>query len=116
MATELHDDLVQRGALAKGFHTRGLGIAVDLLHGLLPLLFCLRVEVRLREDLQFQDVTVLCGIVREVGQEEEVAVAMVQFQLGCRVVVTVQVEIGHEETLQVALGLDAVADGGGFGV
>ena len=40
-ALKLHDDLVQLGALAQSLNSWSLGIALDLLHGFLPLQLCL---------------------------------------------------------------------------
>ena len=49
-------------------------------------------------------------VVREVWKKEEIAIAMIEFQLRCRVIIIRQIEIGHEETLQIALCLNAVAN------
>lgn len=45
----------------------------------------------------------LAGVVGVVGQEEKVAVAVTKLKLWGRDVIVVEVEIGHEEALQVAL-------------
>ena len=108
---ELHDYLVQRGALAQGFHAWCFGIAKNLLHGFLPLLLGLHLRVVLLQHLQLQDVAMLGSIVGEVGEKEEVANAMVKFQLWSCVIIRVEIEIGHEEALQVALRLYVVAHG-----
>lgn len=71
---------------------RGGGI-LPYFHRLVKLLF--------REHFQFEDVTVLAGVVGVVGQEEKVAVAVAKLKLWGRDVIVVEVEIGHEEALQV---------------
>ena len=44
----------------------------------------------------------------QVREEKEVAVAVLNFYFGSREIVVVEVEVGKEETLDVALALDAV--------
>ena len=48
-------------------------------------------------------------IMCQVWQEEEVAIAMVQFQLRCSIVIGVQIEISHKEALQVSLSLNTIS-------
>ena len=50
----------------------------------------------------------LRGIMGEVGQQGEVAVAVVEFQLGSGVVIGIQIEICHEEALYVAFAIYTV--------
>ena len=109
MSVELHDDFVQLCALAQGFYARGLGVSVDLSNGFVPLLLGSGFGVALVKHLEFKNVTVLRGVVRQVGQEEEVAEAVVQLQLRRSVVISVEIEISHKEALQVALCFNAVA-------
>ena len=52
----------------------------------------------------------------QVWQQEEVTITMIQFQLWCRHVVSIQVEVRHEETLYISLRLDAVTNGRYLGV
>ena len=50
----------------------------------------------------------VCLIMGHIGQEEEVAIAVVEFHLGSRDVVAVEAQIGKEETLDVAFALDGI--------
>ncbi len=110
--SELEDYLVEGGCLAQGLDTRGLGVGVDLGHGVVPLRLCAGVGVGGLECLELDDVAVAYGVAGEVGQQEEVAVAMVELKLGGEEVVGREVEVGHEEALKVALRLYGVAHGG----
>ena len=65
-AAELHHNPVQRGALTECLDTRGGGVALNLGHGFLPLLFGLGLEVLLRQVFDFQNVTVLGLVMRQV--------------------------------------------------
>ena len=47
-------------------------------------------------------------VVGQVWQEEEIAITMVQFQLWGSIIIIVEAELCHEETLQVALSLDTI--------
>ena len=84
---ELHDDFVQFRALPQCLHPWCLRIGVDLLYRLLPLPFGLRLEILFGEVFDFYDVAVPRLVVREVGHQEEVAVAVVQLLLRCGEVV-----------------------------
>ena len=72
---------MQLGTLPKCFDPWCLGIAVDLLHGFLPLQLRLRVLAVLAYDtkfafgqhFQFENVAMLRRVMGKVGQEEEVA-------------------------------------------
>ena len=109
-SAELHDYLVHLRALAQSLDTGSYGIGIDLLYCLRPLLLgCLFCVVGLRQVFQFEDIAVVCLVVGHVGQEEEVAVAMVELHIGGSDVVVVETEIGKEEALDVALALDGVA-------
>ena len=44
----------------------------------------------------------------QVGEEKEIAVAVLDFDFGCGEIVVVEIEVGEEEALDVALALDAV--------
>ena len=77
-AIKLYDNLVQLGALAQRLDPRSLGILVDLLLGILPLLdyqslmhLLRHTLLLLRNQLQLQDVAVLRRVMGQVGQEEE---------------------------------------------
>ena len=111
-AAELDNDFVELCALAQGFHPRGNSITVDLLNGLVPLLlgFLLGIFL-LRKIFQFEDIAVLRLIMRRVRQKEEVAIAVLQLQLGSRDIIIAYTKVGHEEALDVALALYAVAHG-----
>ena len=95
--------------MAQGFHARGNRIAFNLFHGIIPLLSGLGFEFALRQIFDFNDIAVLRLVVGQVRQEEEVAVAVVELNLRCGDVVVVQIQLRKEETLDVALSLDAVA-------
>ena len=92
-ALKLHDDFMQLGALAKSLHPWGYGITLDLLLSFSPLLLSLGnvflfaigilylhllVPFLLAQHFQLQDVAVLGRVMRQVWQEEEVAIAMIQ--------------------------------------
>ena len=64
VSVKLHDDLVQLRALAQGFDAGRLGVSVDLSNGLVPLLLGCGFGVALVEHLEFENVAVLCSVVR----------------------------------------------------
>ena len=101
---------MKRGALTQRFHTWSFGISVDLLNRFFPLFSGRSIRSAFRQHLEFENIAVLRLVVREVWKKEEIALAMIEFQLRCRVIIIRQVEIGHEETLQIALCLNAVAN------
>ena len=95
-AIKLHDDFMQLCALAKNLHSWSLGIAIDLSLGILPLFLypCLIMLfvfalISFRNKLQLYDVAMLRWIVCEVGQKEEVAIAMVQLQFWRSIIVRI---------------------------
>ena len=67
VSVKLHDDFVQLRALAQGLNARGLSIGVDLSEGLIPLFLCCGFGVALVQHLEFENVTVLRGVVCQVG-------------------------------------------------
>lgn len=92
-ALKLHDDFMESGTLAKSLHPWGYGITFDLLLSFSPLLLCfgngflfaigilhlhLLIPFLLAQHLQLQDIAVLGRVMRQVWQEEEVAIAMIQ--------------------------------------
>mgnify|MGYP006868098708 CR=1 FL=1 len=109
---ELHHNLVHLRALAQRLHSWRTSIAVYLLHSLLPLLRSLCLEIFLRQIFQFHYVAVLGLIVCQVGQQEEITVAVAQFQLRGGDVIIVQAQISHKEALDAALALDGVTHRG----
>ena len=96
-------------ALAQDFYPWCCGITIDLFYCILPLClgFCLKILGW--QHLQFDDVAMLGRIVGQVGQEKEITIAVIQLKFESRNVIAAQVEICHEETLQVALGFDAIS-------
>ena len=78
VAVELHDDFMQLCALSQGLDAGRFGVGVNLCYGLVPLLLCGSLGVAFVQHFEFENVAMLCGIVRKVGQEEEVAKAVVQ--------------------------------------
>ena len=112
---KLHDNLMQLCSLTKCLHSRSLSIAMDLLDSHLPLQLSLRmpaifaygIEVILGQYFQFYDITVLRRIMCQVGQEEEIAIAMAQFEFGSRIIIACHTELRHTEPQQVALRLYA---------
>ena len=109
-------------ALAQSLNPWSLSISMNLLYSLTPLFLCLghrlaifrkltfnyRREIFLRKNLQFQDVAMLTGIMGKVWQKEEITIAMIQLQLWSRDIIIIQIQISHEESLQVSLSLNAI--------
>ena len=54
----------------------------------------------------------VCLVVGHIGEQEEVAIAMVELNLGSRDVVVVEIQVGEEEALNVTFALDGVANRG----
>ena len=73
-----------------------------MLRGLLGIVF-------LRHVFQFEDVAVVGLVVGEIGQKEEVAIAVCHLYLRGGVIIVVEIEICKEESLYVALSLYTVA-------
>ena len=75
---KLHDDKVKLRALAQGLNTGCLGVTMNLGYGIVPLLLRMLFGRALVQDLEFENVAMLRGIMREVGQKEKVAKTMVE--------------------------------------
>ena len=103
---------MQLRALTQRIHPWRTGITVYLLHSLPPLLLGLRVKVLFRQVFQLHYVAMPGLIMRQVGQQEEITIPMIQFHFGSGDVITVQTQVSHEEALDAALALYGVADGG----
>ena len=54
----------------------------------------------------------VCLIVGHIGEQEEVAIAMVELYLGSSDVVVVEAQVGEEESLYVTLTLDGITNRG----
>ena len=75
---KLHDDKMKLRALAQGLNTGCLGVTMNLGYGIVPLLLRMLFGRALVQDLEFENVAMLRGIMREVGQKEKVAKTMVE--------------------------------------
>ena len=100
---------MQCRALAQDFYSWCFGIPIDLFYCFLPLCLGFCLEILGWQHVQFDDVAMLGRLVGQVGLEEEITIAVIQLKLGSRNVIAAQVEICHKETLQVALGFDAIS-------
>ena len=108
--------------LAQSLNPWSLSISMNLINSLTPLFlrlghrlaifreltFNYRREIFLRKNLQFQNVAMLTGIMGKVWQKEEITIAMIQLQLWSRDIIIIQIQISHEESLQVSLSLNAI--------
>ena len=75
---KLHDDKMKLRALAQGLNTGCLGVTMNLGYCIVPLLLRMLFGRALVQDLEFENVAMLRGIMREVGQKEKVAKTMVE--------------------------------------
>ena len=75
---KLHDDKMKLRALAQGLNTGCLGVTMNLGYGIVPLLLRMLFGRAFVQDLEFENVAMLCGIMGEVGQKEKVAKTMVE--------------------------------------
>lgn len=99
---------MQLCALAQSLNSWSHGVTINLLLCISPLLFSLGDDVLLAisilyldflipfllaEHFQLDDVTVLRRIMSQIWQEEEITVAMIQFQFWSRIIITGQAKI-----------------------
>ena len=75
---KLHDDKMKLRALAQDLNTGCLGVTMNLGYGIVPLLLRMLFGRALVQDLELENVAMLCGIMGEVGQKEKVAKTMVE--------------------------------------
>ena len=50
-------------------------------------------------------------IMRQIRQEEEITITMIQFQLGSRIIIAIKTQLRHEEALQITLALYGIPNG-----
>ena len=98
---------MKRCALAKSLNPWSIGISPNLFHSIQPLLLRLlhRATIFLQdilqlfikllsgENLEFEDIAVLSGIMGMIRQQEEITIAMIQLQFGSRDVIIVEVQV-----------------------
>ena len=103
--------------LAKSLNPWCIGISPNLFYSIQPLflrllhrttifledILQLFIKLLSGENLEFEDVAVLTGIMGMIRLQEEITIAMIQLQFGSRDVIIVEVQVCHKETLQVSL-------------
>jgi hypothetical protein len=80
----------------------------DLTHYASQHSYILELKVLSKKDFSAIVEAMLTGIMGKVWQKEEITKAMIQLQLWSRDIIIIQIQISHEESLQVSLSLNAI--------